>query len=94
MEHLLKELEAKPYKLDPNYEYCEIEISQLRKELLQQTAKELAEGKRSEDHPSVLSMIAFVKYIDEELKSQGWEVYEIADQGRRHELRRLRRKLT
>lgn len=89
------ELQATKFSLDPEYEYCQIEIKHVRKSLLQQTAKDLAEGKINIDNPAVVSMMSFADYVEKELPEAGWECYELAHQGGQlHELRRFRRKIS
>lgn len=89
--YLLEELKARIYSLDPSYEYCEIEISEVRKSLLIQTSKDVQEGKIDLDSPGALAMVDFSNYLENYLPSLGWEVYELAFRGKLHEIRRLRR---
>lgn len=87
-------MELVSYRLDKDYEYSELEITHVQKELLKQTAAQIADGSIPLDSPRSQELVNFIKFIDEDIPKQGWEMYELAVQnGKLHEIRRYRRKI-
>jgi hypothetical protein len=85
------ELIAKKYNLDPSYEYCEVEISAVRKSLILQTVKDMEVGKVSPESIQAKSVMEFIDYYENYLLGNGWECYEIVPKNI-NEVRRLRKK--